>query len=180
MAHADSMTREDWIHAALGALRVEGHSGLRAAPLAAKLGVTRGSFYWHFEDVGALHDVVLQRWKETATDGPIALTSGKGAAQQRLRDLVIRAFSAPPETERAVQSWAREDPRAAKAVDAVNERRLQHLNTLLLEMGLSKAAARARASIIYWALLGRIQAPHLPGGPERVRQFCELLGVSVA
>ena len=178
MAHADSVTRKGWLKAAMAALRTEGHSALRAVPLAEKLGVTRGSFYWHFKDVAALHDSVLQVWKETATDGPIALTSAKGTPKKRLRELVMHAFSAPPELERAIQAWAQEDARVAKAVNAVNERRLQHLNMLLVEMGLGKAAARARASIIYWALLGRIQAPDFPGGDERVRQLCELLGFS--
>jgi AcrR family transcriptional regulator len=177
MAHASSISREDWLKAALAALRAEGHAGLRAAPLAEKLGVTRGSFYWHFEDVAALHDAVLQHWKETATDGLIALTSGKGAPAQRLRELATRAFSAPPELERAIQAWSLDDARAAKAVDAVNERRLQHLAMLLLQMGLSKPAARARASIIYWTLLGRNQAPNFPGGGERMRQLCEMLGL---
>jgi AcrR family transcriptional regulator len=176
MAGADSITREDWVNVALAALRAEGHAGLRAVPLAERLGVTRGSFYWHFEDVGALHDAVLKRWEELATDEPIVLTGGKGAPEKRLRDLILHAFSVSPDLERAVQAWAREDRRARKAVDAVNARRLQHLNALLLEMGLSKAAARARGSILYWALLGRLQAPDFPGGAERARQLCELLG----
>jgi AcrR family transcriptional regulator len=174
MASAESVTRQDWVDLALETLRKEGHAGLRAVPLAEKLGVTRGSFYWHFKDVGDLHDAVLQMWKETATDDLIARSSGEGDPRERLRRLIVRVFSAPPNLERAVQAWAVDDPRAAKAAAAVNENRLEHLNRLFLETGLSKSTARARASLMYWTFLGRLQTPDLPGGAERVRELCAL------
>lgn len=169
------MTRDDWLDAALAVLRQSGHTGLRAEPMARRLGVTRGSFYWHFADVGAFHDAVLGRWSETATDDLIARTLVAPSPRAGLAELIARAFSVSPALERAVQAWALDDPRAAATVDAINRRRTAHLAVLFRQIGLSEREATARASLLYWAFLGRVQTPDLPGGDDRLRALEALM-----
>src|SRR5215831_5653277 len=65
------LTPEDWIDFALATLAREGFEALKADALARKLRVSRGSFYWHFADLGAFHDAVIERWKQVATEAII-------------------------------------------------------------------------------------------------------------
>ncbi|CAN0507682.1 unnamed protein product, partial [Phaeothamnion confervicola] len=62
----DRLTARDWVNAGLKALARSGFTALKADTLSKALGVSRGSFYWHFADVGAFHAAVLQRWREVA------------------------------------------------------------------------------------------------------------------
>ncbi|RTL63482.1 MAG: TetR/AcrR family transcriptional regulator, partial [Hyphomicrobiales bacterium] len=62
----DRLARADWVKAGLKALAREGASALKADRLARELGVSRGSFYWHFADVDAFHRAVLEGWKTVA------------------------------------------------------------------------------------------------------------------
>ena len=51
----DQLSADDWISQGLKALAKSGFIALKADPLARAMGVSRGSFYWHFADLGAFH-----------------------------------------------------------------------------------------------------------------------------
>src|SRR5260370_14402155 len=63
---------EAWEKAALKAIADRGFSGAAIEPLAKKLGVTKGSFYWHFADREALIRAALKRWEKRSTEDVIA------------------------------------------------------------------------------------------------------------
>ena len=44
------LAREDWVDAALAAIAEGGVAAVAVEPIAARLGTTKGSFYWHFHD----------------------------------------------------------------------------------------------------------------------------------
>jgi AcrR family transcriptional regulator len=67
----ERLTAQDWIDFALTTLAHEGAEALKADVLARKLGVSRGSFYWHFSDLGTFHARVIEHWKQQATDAII-------------------------------------------------------------------------------------------------------------
>jgi AcrR family transcriptional regulator len=161
--------RDRWVAAALVALAKEGHTGVRADRLAKRLKVTRGSFYWHFRDVADFHDAVLAQWRVSALDMVVAQSQRAQATPAGQLDTIIATvFSRPPTLERAVQAWAGVYPPAAKVYDAVARLRLQHLTKLMREAGASEAAATGAASALYWAFLGYVQAPDLPGANGRL------------
>ncbi|MGM3293775.1 TetR/AcrR family transcriptional regulator, partial [Escherichia coli] len=86
----------------LKALAKHGFTALKADPLAKAMGVSRGSFYWHFSDLGAFHAAVLMRWREIAAEQIIAdVESGGGAP---LRALLRRSLGARLDLERAVRN----------------------------------------------------------------------------
>ena len=62
------LTREDWANAALKAISKQGLSGVAVEPIAKELGVTKGSFYWHFENREGLIDAVVEFWKRKNTE----------------------------------------------------------------------------------------------------------------
>ena len=65
---AEQLSAGDWIGQGLKALAESGFTALKADPLAKAMGVSRGSFYWHFADLAAFHAAVLKRW--FALSGP--------------------------------------------------------------------------------------------------------------
>src|SRR5260221_666833 len=131
-----------------------GFTALKAEPLAKALGVSRGSFYWHFADIGAFHAAILKHWREVAAEQIIANLEAASDSRDRLPLLLRQAFGGQLSLENAVRTWATVDPAARSAVQAIDRRRLSYVETMLRAAGLSPGVARARAQIFYWAFVG--------------------------
>ena len=151
---ADQLSAKDWLDQGLKALAKSGFTALKAEPLAKAMGVSRGSFYWHFADIGAFHAAILEHWREVAAEQIIANLEASAENENPLRLLLRRAFGAKLTLENAVRTWATLDPVARAAVEAIDRRRLSYVESLLKASGLSADIARARAQILYWAFLG--------------------------
>jgi AcrR family transcriptional regulator len=154
---ADQLSAQDWVDLGLKTLAKSGFTALKAEPLAKAMGVSRGSFYWHFADIGTFHAAVLARWREVATERIIAgveAARDKDRAEDPLAVLLKLTFGSRLALERAVRSWAANDARARTAVVAVDRRRLDYIEGLLRQSGLAEEAARARAQILFWAFFG--------------------------
>ena len=82
-----SFTADDWIDAAYRRFNDAGLSAVRVEAIARDLGATKGSFYWHFADRGALVDAVMARWEQTETDRVIELVERADDPEERLRVL---------------------------------------------------------------------------------------------
>jgi AcrR family transcriptional regulator len=150
--------RQEWIDAALRTLAEQGVEGVRVERIAEVLGVTKGSFYWHFKDRSALLEAVLDAWKLRATGDVIALVEQTGGdAAQRMRTLGKRVFSADGRLDRHIRSWATHDPLARTALDEIDRRRTDYLRALLLEYGFTPEIADARTLFVYRALIGQFQ-----------------------
>jgi AcrR family transcriptional regulator len=122
---------QDWIVAGFRALAVAGPQAVRAERLARDLGVSKGSFYWHFADVAALRDAMLAHWVDAATAQPIAQADAAGPdPMARLHSLIISLsadLAGPyggPGAETGLRAWGRSDAVVAAAVAAVDARRL--------------------------------------------------------
>ncbi len=69
---ADQLSAKDWLDQGLKTLTHSGFTALKAEPLAKAMGVSRGSFYWHFADIGAFHAAILKHWRDVAAEQIIA------------------------------------------------------------------------------------------------------------
>lgn len=160
------LSRADWIKHATRTLTEKGHGALRAQPLARSLGVSRGSFYWHFRDVEALESAVLENWSMRSTEIVIRRLGKDAPAAQRLKTLIRQAFDSDTRLERAIRSWALTNRNAGAAVAAVDRRRTGYIEDLLREIGVPDPALRSRALMLYWASLGRLMI-----ADERLRKM---------
>jgi AcrR family transcriptional regulator len=151
---ADQLSAKDWLDQGLKALARDGFMALKAEPLAKAMGVSRGSFYWHFADVEAFHAAILKHWREVAAERIIRAVEASSPDRNALPALLRQAFGKRSALESAVRSWATFDPGARAAVQAIDRRRLNYVEGLLRSAGLSAEVARARAQILYWAFLG--------------------------
>jgi AcrR family transcriptional regulator len=150
----DQLSAKDWLDQGLRTLARSGFTALKAEPLAKAMGVSRGSFYWHFADIGAFRAAILKHWREVAAEQIIANLEAASANDNPLLLLLRQAFGAKLALEKAVRTWATVDPAARAAVQAIDRRRLDYVESLLRASGLSPGIARARAQILYWAFVG--------------------------
>jgi len=151
---ADQLSAKDWLDQGLKALAQHGFTALKAEPLAKAMGVSRGSFYWHFSGVEAFHAAILKHWREVAAERIIADVEAAADNDNPLSLLLRRVFGERLALENAVRTWATVDPAAKAAVQAIDRRRLSYVESQFRASGLSPDVARARAQILYWAFLG--------------------------
>jgi AcrR family transcriptional regulator len=151
----DRLTKDDWITHGLWTLANDGANALKVGPMAAKLKVSRGSFYWHFRDIADFRSQILRSWQERSTDQVIRELEAAKAEPDRLKHLMKRAFVAKRNLDRAIRSWAAEDEDVAKIVASVDARRVAYIAKLLVAAGVESKQALHRAAFLYWAYLGQ-------------------------
>jgi AcrR family transcriptional regulator len=151
---ADQLSAKDWLDQGLRTLAESGFTALKAEPLAKAMGVSRGSFYWHFADIGAFHAAILRHWRDVAAEQIIANLEAASKDENPLLLLLRRTFSSKPALENAVRTWATIDPVARSAVQTTDRRRLSYVESLFERSGVAPDMARSRAQIFYWAFLG--------------------------
>jgi AcrR family transcriptional regulator len=148
--------KNEWIEAGLKALARDGVDAVRVERLAERLCVTKGSFYWHFQDRGTLLAALLEAWEKRATGAIIEAVEAKGGdSRTRLTKLFTIVSEADGRLDRAVRHWAVQDVTAKTAIAAVDRRRLDYLVSLFSEIGFKPAEAVARARLVYHALIGQ-------------------------
>jgi AcrR family transcriptional regulator len=151
---SDQLSANDWLDLGLNVLATQGFTALKAEPLAKALGVSRGSFYWHFADIGDYHAAILKHWREVAAEQVIAGLEAASDHEDPVALLLRQAFTLRLTLEKAVRSWATSDAAARSAVQAIDRRRLGYVEELLRRKGFATEAAQARAQILYWAFVG--------------------------
>lgn len=153
------LDKRAWIAAAFAELATHGWDGVRVEPIATTLGITKGSFYWHFADRDALVAAMFIRWAEGRVRAIRTETADDGdpkALLYRLIDLYARG----PNThglaiELAIRSLARSDSRAADAVAMVDGERLARVSALFEKLGSASAQSEAKAFLFYAFVFGQ-------------------------
>jgi AcrR family transcriptional regulator len=150
-----SLTPETWTAAATDVLEHDGIDAVRVDALAKKLGVTRGSFYWHFKDREDLLRSVLQAWRVAATESLTRrLESASTDPREQLRDVLSLPFrgdsaARASRIELSIRAWARRDDMARQVVDQADASRIGYIAQIFSGLGYGLAEARDRALIAY-------------------------------
>jgi AcrR family transcriptional regulator len=149
--------REDWLAAALELLMSEGVEAIRITRLAKMLGVTRGSFYWHFEDRDDLLSGCIDFWRRKNTRAIQEAVAG----EQDLKAGVFALFAAwmtpgrfDPALDMAVRDWAKRSETVRGLLQDEDSQRLRLIADFLERCGLSRQEAKVRAQIIYYGQIG--------------------------
>lgn len=168
MPERKRLSASDWTAAALDALAGGGVAAVAVEPLAARLGATKGSFYWHFASRDALLEAALEDWERTDTEGVIALVEREPDVHTRLRTLLALALGGHPgrsrdRVELALQATATH-PLVAPVLARVTQRRMAYLAELFSRLGFGPEEARQRSLLAYTAYLGHAQLAHATPG----------------
>ncbi|MGF1667526.1 MAG: TetR/AcrR family transcriptional regulator [Acidimicrobiia bacterium] len=171
--HANTKVgRDDWTRAALEVIATEGVDGVKVESLASRLGITKGSFYWHFEGRQDLIESTLELWYRLATADVIERLDRIDDPEQRLRALFAESFgdvvNGPIDALLVSQA---DDPIVGPTVVRATTERLAFLTRTYRHLGLPHERAAARARLAYAAYLGISQLRRIPGGgPATARE----------
>ncbi|BCJ33348.1 TetR family transcriptional regulator [Actinocatenispora thailandica] len=160
-----TLTRTDWADAALTALADGGLAAVAVEPIATKLGATKGSFYWHFANRGALIDAALAHWADQHTEAVIQELGPITDPQRRLDALLAKTIGQTTANRAELALLAHADhPAVAPVVAAVTERRVEFIAAAYRQAGCPETEARFRAVLGYTAYIGLIQAQRATAG----------------
>ena len=143
------LSQEEWLERALEVLSREGGAKLRIASLVAAVGVTKGSFYWHFKSredfVHRLIDYWHKRYTLTVSD---YLDEFEGSAEEKLRKLMNMVFvDQLTRHDLAIRSWAIAEPKLRDLVKRTDDHRLNYLCKLFASVGFDEEASDLRARV---------------------------------
>ncbi|NNG18911.1 TetR/AcrR family transcriptional regulator [Naumannella sp. ID2617S] len=160
MTQGARLTRDDWVAGALLLCAEEGYAKVAVEPLAARLGATKGSFYWHFRSRDDLLSAMLAAWEREHTMRIIDQVE-EAPPPDRLRRLIADTFGVGPRDrgsrlERAMLAAA-DRPEVAPVVAGVHRARIGYLDSLFRALGFPAQKARIRAWTAYAAFLGDLQ-----------------------
>lgn len=178
------LSRREWISGAFEALCEGGVEALRVEPLAKRLGVTKGSFYHHFENRRALHVELVAEWERHGTTQIIERVDQESPdPAARLRTLAHETMKPDPFTdaiETRMRSWAAIDEEVSAAVSRVDGRRLDFTRGLLQEIGLPASLAKRRARLFYRVLIGEFMWRSSGGPSMSTREIDEAVDQLIA
>jgi AcrR family transcriptional regulator len=155
MAPPTRTPRSEWIRQGLRALAEGGPDAVRIEPLAKQLGVSRGGFYWHFEDREALLAAMLDTWERATTEEVAELLDSQGGdIAAKLRRLFALTSPGVVKTDLAVRDWARRDHAVAERLRRIDNRRMDHLRALFAGLSADPGQVEARCLLTFSLLIG--------------------------
>lgn len=165
MAPPTRTPREKWIEEGLRALADRGPDAVRVEPIARALGVSKGGFYWHFDDRRALLDEMLDTWERVVVDEVIVAVEQAGGEPRARLERLFAVASAHPELlgiDLAVRDWARRDPDVAVRLRRADNRRMAFMRTLFGAFATDAADAEVRSTLAFALWIGNhfIAADH--------------------
>jgi len=168
------LSPDDWARAALAAIARGGVGAVAVETIAAELGATKGSFYWHFKNRDALIQAALDRWEQGRTEAVIEELEREPEPAKRLKKVLAAGFELGPTDRAEIALLANPDhPAALRAVRRVAERRITYMSQQLEALGWNSGDALDRAVLIYYVYVGYLQmthvAPHVISGDARLR-----------
>lgn len=176
---SDNLSREDWVSAAWKMLGEAGVDGVRVEPLAKKLGVTKGSFYWHFKDRQQLLDALLDRWFSIWDDQMSADMRNASDPADRIWALFRSVLGRATRGQTvSLRIWSHRDPEIARRIEERDRLRLEFLTDQLAEIGFSRDEARVRGQIYQAIMTGEyLRSGGLPIEErlKRAREYHQVL-----
>ena len=152
------VTRQDWLNMARDTLVKNGVEQVKILLLAERMGVSRSSFYWYFQDRDDLLQALLLEWEARNT---ARIQEHCALPAPNVTWAVcnfFRCFVDPAHFDRgldfAVREWARRDEALRARVDAADAARIAAVTAMFAAQGFDAPEADARARILYFMQLG--------------------------
>ncbi|MFG6099661.1 TetR/AcrR family transcriptional regulator [Leptolyngbyaceae cyanobacterium CCMR0082] len=169
---SSKLTRQDWINQGLQTLAESGVEAVRVEPLAKCMGVTKGSFYWHFKNRDVFLEAILQEWVNGQTSRIIEQVETIGGdATTKLLYLFELAVQDDGRVENAIRAWATGDSKITTVLVEVDQQRLEYTKDLFLEVGFEPFEAMVRARMVYYALVGEFTIGARSDHAERLAEI---------
>jgi len=170
--------RTSWIDEGLRALAAGGPEAVRVEALAKALGVTKGGFYWHFDDRKALLGEMLDTWERVAVDAVIEqVEQDPGDGRTKLRRLfaLAGAHGEVLAIDLAVRDWARRERSVADRLRRVDNRRMDYMRSLFGDFCDDEEEVEVRCMLAFSLWIGNhfVAADH--GGRSRAEVMAQIM-----
>lgn len=163
-----TLSAADWERAALQLVAEKGVGALAIEPLARRLGITKGSFYWHFASRDELLRQALRRWEQRDLEHLTRSLDDDRPGAERLSEFILRTSRQNLSHQiHAALCAASDHPLVEPVVERITRRRLDYLARAFRELGLDEEQARHRARLTYTSYVGYIQLQIRGMAPER-------------
>ncbi|KFN50947.1 TetR/AcrR family transcriptional regulator [Arenimonas composti] len=161
------LSAEDWALAALDVIAEQGLAAVAVEPLARRLGVTKGSFYWHFPSREALLVAALERWEAIEQETVFGKLEAISDPRSRLRALFqLVAHELKPHIIYSELLKALDHPVVQPVLHRVSQQRMDYLAASFRQSGLPRIDAQNRARLTYAAYVGFLQLSLQLGQPR--------------
>jgi AcrR family transcriptional regulator len=152
------LSAADWELATLDLIAEQGVAAVAVEPLARRLGVTKGSFYWHFATRDALLQAALARWEQADVEGMLRQIDRVADPRERLVQL-FRRTSGELKTHVIYSALlkALDHPAVQPVMQRLSQRRLNYLSVAYRALGMPRREAMHRARLAYTAYVGFLQ-----------------------
>ncbi len=163
------LTVEDWLQAGYTLLAEQGVRALKVESLCRQMGVTRGSFYWHFEDMNSYRTALVESWNTFLERDRQSLAQQSELPPRERLTAMMTTLVSPQHwmLERAMREWARTDPVAAANVREADRLTLRSVTKTFCDFGFSLDDAKLRAQLTFAAGIGLL---HLTGSAAQAQQ----------
>ena len=156
------LTVNDWVTVGFAILGEQGIKGIKIDRMAERLGVTKGSFYWHFRDLDDFLDALTTKWAEEMGTRYLATAGSPDEhpstrMQNRLRVFLSRQVRM---LDREMRHWARSDSRAREALGRTDRQIYAQITRDLSDLGFGEAEAAWRGSVLFYASIGYAAVDH--------------------
>ncbi len=174
-------SEELWLQAAYNLLIDSGVESVKVMPLAKELGMSRTSFYWHFEDREQLLDKIIECWEAKNTGNLIAQTNAYAATITEgvfnLFDCWIDNDLFDSRLDLAIRNWARNDAKLKQRLDEADQKRLCAIKNLFLRFDYSEIQAETRSLTVIYTQVGYISMMVSENPLTRVGRMPEYIAI---
>jgi len=173
---------EDWLQAGYTLLAEHGVRALKVERLCQQVGATRGSFYWHFDDMDSYRGALVESWNAFLEHDRCHLTELDALPPRERLSAMMTALVSPQHwtLERAMREWARSDPTAAANVRAADRRLLRAVARAYSDYGLSPSDAKLRAELTFAAGIGLLHLADSAAQAQKASQRERFLDLMLA
>ncbi|QNJ95224.1 TetR/AcrR family transcriptional regulator [Mycolicibacterium fluoranthenivorans] len=156
MPTARRLSEDDWIQAGYSLLAEDGLPALKIDRLCSRLGVTKGSFYWHFADMAAYRSALIDSWATQRGDEHAVYTEIRDRPPRERLSMMIGALVSPRrwKLERTMREWARTDAHVAAGVDASDRKVQKAVRQAFVDLGFTPEQAKMRTGVTFAAGIG--------------------------
>lgn len=177
---SNRLSVQDWLQAGYALLAEQGMRALKIENLCRQVGATRGSFYWHFEDMDGYRAALVESWNAFLEQDRRAYDEFDALPPRERLSRMMAALVSPQQwmLERAMREWARSDETAAANVRSADARVLRAVTRAYCDYGFSPDDATFRAGATFAAGVGllHLTGPNSPAiSAEQRERFLDLM-----
>lgn len=173
------LTADDWIDAGFAVLADSGPNALRIDALCERLGVTKGSFYWHFTDMPAYRSALVKAWGSLHDRSRRQFERMPDVDPRERLTVMIQTWVNPQQwrLERAMRTWALTDAEVLASVEQSDGRVLRSIRQAFVDIGFGREDAAMRAYVVFTLGVGHLHASGSapPAPPDLQDRFLDFV-----